>query len=306
MNETLTSAKKNVSSSNSFTFLIAKYLIPSEKLPYFYCWYAYFRWVDDIADTGNTELSERKLFLSTQIRLVHQLYSITGFNNTLKNEELFVYELIEFDKRSGSKLEGNISDMLSCIMFDIDRIGQVMNDVRLISFFNLEVLSYLNTFQLFCSNQRTFVVITDSPEGNAGKWVHILRDFLKDIEEGLLNVTIEDIEKYGLIINNAHSYVGSLGYRQWVSQKLEAIKKQFKIGKLQLTEHPSLKYKILVILLCFKYQLYAIEIKHQKYILQLSYKIRTISFLFNLPYLIYEIILTILKHLFNIKHRINE
>src|ERR1039458_4403342 len=87
-------AKNLISKSNSFTFTLAKAFIPSKKIKFFYCWYAYLRWVDDIADSNNTPLSERIAFISSQMDLIEKLYSESGSLNLSNEHEEFLFMLV--------------------------------------------------------------------------------------------------------------------------------------------------------------------------------------------------------------------
>lgn len=289
-------AKQNVSQSNSFTFYLAKFFIGSNKLQYFYYWYAYFRWVDDIADSNNQHLMERMTFINSQIELVDVMYSGIQANKINNDGEHFLYELINFDKLNGEKLKESINQMLLCIQNDISRIGNYSHYYQLDDFFNKEVLSYLNTFQFFCTTKKTFLTVKTSKEGNAGKWVHVLRDYIKDKNEKIFNLPIEDFNKYALNPSENFDYLKTKAFKNWVYDKLEDAKVKFKEGKIENRKHPSLKYKILVLILCFKYNLYLKEIEKYECELQYDYKISKTSMLISLPKLLIEVLIILWVH----------
>lgn len=283
-------AKDNVSGSNSFTFMLAKIIIPSKRINYFYCWYAYFRWVDNIADSNNIPLSERLLFINHQIDLIENIYIKNISIDLLEEEEKFLFFLISFDNENGKIIKEFIIQMLECIEFDIKRVGIYSEAKQLEYFFNLEVLSYLNTFQFFCSSKNKFSKIIKSNEGNAGKWVHVIRDFIKDINESIFNLPKEDIQKYELNPYNNTDFFKTIGFKKWVVDRLQIAKENFKCGKKEVKNHPSLKYKILVIILCAKYELYLNAIVNNNYSLLPNYEIKKSSMIKILPSVIFKII----------------
>lgn len=299
-NPVFEAAKINTSDSNSFTFSLAKVLIPSNKLPYFYCWYAYFRWVDDISDSHDVPLKKRLSFIEAQINLVERIY--LNFQSLTFNEmgECYLQELITFDKNSGEVIKIYIIQMLQCIQFDIKRVGEYSTFNQLITFFNKEVLSYLNTFQFFCSSSKTYLAIKTSPEGIAGKWAHILRDFVNDNNQKIYNLPHEDILKYDLYPFDNTDFLKDNCFKNWVKDRIEEAENKFTEGKLQIKNHPSLRFKILITMLCFKYQSYLNVIKTEKYILRDNYKITNASIVKTLPSLLLEVSCLSLIHVISL------
>lgn len=290
-------AKQNVSGSSSFTFTIAKIIISPKRIGYFYCWYAYFRWVDDFADSNNRPLFEKVQFINYQINLIEKSYSEGLSIDSFKEEELFLYHLMLFDNENGKTLKEFIIQMLRCIQFDIKRAGSYTESKELEYFFNLEVLSYLNTFHFFCGPTK-YYKIQNSKEGNAGKWVHIIRDFIKDIDDQIYNLPKDDILKYNLHSLEKKDLLNSIAFKEWIINKLQDAHKNFITGKQEVKAHPSLKYKILVIILCSKYELYLKAIKADNYNLKRDYKIKKLFALKTLPSILIQLTSISIQHIF--------
>ena len=290
-------AKRAVRLSNSFTSTLAKIFISRYKLPYFYCWYAYFRWVDDTADTYDISLQDKVLFISAQQKLVESFYSTESKKPLANIAESYLRELIIYDQGNGSCIKKFIFDMLSCIQFDIKRINTYTSKEYLENYFTKEVLSYLNTFQFFCTPPRKYLEIRQSKEGIAGKWIHILRDFRKDIEEKIFNLPKEDVVSYQIDITDVNSQITKENFKRWVMEKISGVSMAFREGKKRLIYHPSWKYKMIVLILCFKYQLYQKEISKAEFILKKDYVLSRLLIWRKLPLLCKEIVTFSFYHL---------
>ena len=81
---------------------------------------------------------------------------------------------------------------------------------------------------------------------------------------------------------------------------VEEAENKFTEGKLQIKNHPSLRFKILITMLCFKYQSYLNVIKTEKYILRDNYKITNASIVKTLPSLLLEVSCLSLIHVISL------
>jgi phytoene/squalene synthetase len=295
--EILNAAKQIVYNNNNFTFFLAKNFIPSIKLQYFYCWYAYFRWVDDIADSNNSPLSNRILFMESQIGLVENYYSNTLVKHNQELGELFLKELIAFDLKNGNLIKPFIIQMLQCIQFDISRVGKYSPKMQLEKYYKKEVLSYLNVFQFFCAPSDKYQLISISEEGIAGKLIHILRDFRSDYNETIFNLPLEDINEFGFNPYDNTEFIKTIAFKNWVKKVISDAEYKFNQGKRDLRNYPSLKYKVIVLILCLKYQLYMDEIKKDGFLLKSEYKINNLSIIISCPRLLLEVCVVFLMHI---------
>jgi hypothetical protein len=162
------------------------------------------------------------------------------------------------------------------------------------------VLSYLNTFQFFCCTEKKYLEIKNSQEGYAGKIIHILRDFIKDYEENIYNLTKEDITYYGINPYDNKDFFIEKQFIDWVRNKISEAEIKFKNGKEIIKKHPSLKYQILVLILCYKYQLYLASIKKDNYKLKREYKVDKLLIIKRIPLLLVEVIYFFVLHILKI------
>jgi len=279
-----------VSKSNSFTFVLARILIPSRKRSYFYCWYSYLRWVDDIADLGSSSHKEKSAFIAKQIQAIKEIYRNNTSHEFISRVTPQIVELIEYDLNNGNILEQYIINMLECIRFDVNRAGNgLTTSLRLNYYFKQEVLAYLNAFQYFACPIKYFFKVNESPEGLAGKITHILRDFIKDIEENIYNISIDDYESIALDRSNAEELIKSNPFIYWVKKKVSEAEANFRLGLNNLKDHPNLKYKILVVILCFKYKLYLNKIKKDHFNLRKVYELSKMEIIIRIPFLFIDL-----------------
>lgn len=107
-------------------------------------------------------------------------------------------------------------------------------------------------------------------EGAIGsEWSHILRDFRSDIMNNIVNISKEDMEKFGI---TSLSDTNSHNFRKWVKHKTSFAKSQFAIAKNDFCRHQhSLRHKIAFAVLCAKYEFYLERIAKDNYYLRKDY-----------------------------------
>lgn len=275
----LSLARKITGRRSYSTYLVGLLLVSSEIRPYFYVWYSYFRWVDDLADSHTSSVSERQLFINRQEKLVKYLYRYpTGRKYNLDGPEVFLAALIPFDKKRGSPLKKPILDLLACISFDINRVGAFPEQKQLSRYIELEVTSYLKTFRSFCCPEANLADFSRPWEGIAGKWVHILRDFLSDLKNGIINISREDRAEFHLNIVLQHAESTDPALKSWVAAKVRDCEIWFQQGKQNLLGYPELRYKIGIAFLCAKYEYYLKLIKRNDYQLKETYSFDSENF----------------------------
>jgi len=268
----LSSARKITGKRSYFTFLIGLFLISSKIRPYFYVWYSYFRWVDDLADSHMSTVSEKQLFINRQEKLIKYLYRYpSGRKYDLDGPEVFLTALIPFDKKRGSPLKKPILDLLSCISFDVNRVGIYPEQQQLSRYIELEVTSYLKTFRSFCCPEANLADFPRPWEGIAGKWTHIIRDLVPDLKNNIINISREDQDNIQIKIVGQHIESIDPALRTWVAAKVRDCEIWFQQGKQNLLSYPELRYKTGIAVLCAKYEYYLNIIEKNGYQLKESY-----------------------------------
>ena len=261
--------------SNWFTYLLARCLIRSSVRQSYFAWYAYFRTVDDVADSQTLSEDLRKDLILRQIQIVNTLYDTTDSAGiTMEDPGIaFLTQLVTFDRAIGQGLLRNqILDLLSCIDFDIERIGRISPSEDLSKHIERETTSYLATLHFFCCPS-TYGNAPISPyAGIAAKWTHIFRDFLPDTRQGIINIGVDEIEHYNIDIRIPHMIASGSSFRRWLMDKVRYAESYFTKGKQDLCRLRCLRYKLAVGLLCAKYERYIWNIKRDGYYLRERYE----------------------------------
>lgn len=276
----LSSARTLTRQQNYFTYLMGLVLIPSHIRPFYYSWYAYFRWVDDLADSSKLTLPEKKHFITYQIKLVKSFYQhSSGWKYAENSPEAFLATLVLFDKQRGSPLKTPILDLLACIFYDIGRMATYPDRQQLAWHIELEVTSYLKTFLSFCCPEANLEDFPRPYEGIAGKWAHILRDFISDLKSGVINLSEEERDKFQISISGKQIESKNSNLQKWAAAKVKECELFFQQGKQNLLVHQNLRYKLGIAILCAKYEYYVYLIKKNDYHLQEKYPFNWEQFL---------------------------
>lgn len=259
------SARAVVRRSSSFTYLLSL-LLPAGDRPYFWSWYAYLRWVDDIADNVTLSSETRCGFLTRQIQLVQDLYSGKRFN--LSKDEAPLSALVDYDTGRGKLLREPLSKMLGAMEFDIHRQGKLSGHVELHRTFDHEVANYLFTIGYFCRIPEIPTKVPGRAAANGAKIAHILRDVLCDCDEGTFNISREEIEAYGLALPTLKADIAGSAGRRWVAANVRLAERQLKDGFREASDVAGFRYPIIVAILVAKYQAYLDRFRAKDYLLE--------------------------------------
>lgn len=242
------------------TYWMARLFFEKSTKPYFYLWYAYLRWIDDIVDSADSKISkkEKLIFLEQQTNLAREIHDGV-VKSEIRNEELF---LISLD----SKLLKTIFEVLMYANYDTRRRGIMQTEKRLNYYLEIEAESYVKIINYFCGSDDFLI----GHHGSIGsEWSHILRDFRSDIETNIINISKEDMEKFR--ITNL-SNTNNPNFKKWVKYKISFAKSQFVIAKNDFYRYPhSLHHKIAFEVLCAKYEFYINRIVKDDYCLRKDY-----------------------------------
>lgn len=259
------SARAVVRRSSGFTYLLSL-LLPAGDRPFFWSWYAYLRWVDDIADNVTLSSEARCGFLTRQIQLVQDLYS--GKRLNLSKDEVPLSVLVDYDIPRGALLKEPLSRMLGAIGFDIQRQGKLSGHTELRRTFDHEVANYLFTIGYFCRIPEIPAKVPGRAAANGAKIAHILRDILCDCDEGTFNISREEIDAYGLTRSALRADMAKSAGRRWVAANVRLAERQLKDGFREASKVAGLRYPVIVAILVAKYQAYLDRFRADEYLLQ--------------------------------------
>jgi hypothetical protein len=270
--ELLALAGRQTRRSSPFTYRLSQLLFPAARRPYFHALSAYFRSVDNQADAPGAGADRKWAFLERQARLVESLYDPTAVAPPVEDEaEALLAVLIADDARRGARLKSLLLDMLACIRYDAGRSDGAPPQAELGHYIELEVSSYLRAMLAFCCPTAALDDFRAPYEGIAGKWSHVLRDFRADVEQGIINLSREDAARHGIRAERLRDEPDAAPLVGWVAERVLEAERDFARGKRNVQRNPCLRYKLLIGLLCAKYEAYLAIIRRDGFRLRATY-----------------------------------
>ncbi|WP_186294531.1 squalene/phytoene synthase family protein [Bradyrhizobium guangdongense] len=259
------SAQAAIRRSSHFTYLLSL-LLPAADRPYFWAWYVYVRWLDDIADDVSLASATRYDFLTRQIQLVHDLYS--GRRVNLSKDEAPLDALVAYDIGRDALLKDSLSMMLSAMQFDVQRHGTISEYQELRRNFDYEVSNCLLAIGYFCRIPGLPAKIPGRAAANGAKVAHVLRDFLRDCDEGIYNISREELDAYGMALPTLTADIATPTGRRWVASNVRLAERHLMSGLQEASTTPGLRYPLIVAILVAKYQAYLDRFRANDYVMQ--------------------------------------
>ena len=247
-----------------------RFLVDRDLVDDSYRAYAYFRWVDDVVDDLSNSPAERLAFIKRQRRLIDGLYN--GHRpEILQNEESMIVDLISNDSGENSRLRSYIENFLEIIEFDADRKGRLVTDAELRIYSDRLALAVTDAIQYFIRNSHPY---PDDEHrisaARAAHVVHMLRDMRKDLPNGYSNIPREYVERSGIELSD----VESPAFLDWVRDRIEAAKEDFRLGKRYIDSLDVLRVKIAAHWYCARFERVLRRIEADEYRLRLDYSSR--------------------------------
>ena len=248
--DTQTMAQSITRTGSKQTYFTAQLLVDKDLVNDFYKAYAYFRWVDDFIDIESQSKDERISFVKRQRFLLDSFYNHELPDN-LVPEEMIVADLIGNDNGDTSGLSSFITNMFAIIEFDAYRRGRVINRSELTWYTDSLSQSVTDGLQYFIGNGSPY------PGGEnqylaaaAAHIAHLLRDTIRDLEDGFINIPQEYLAEHGISPEDVHSPP----YLAWVQNRVKQAKEYFREGKLYLDSLDVLRCKIMGYWYCARFE----------------------------------------------------
>jgi phytoene/squalene synthetase len=261
----LLSVRRLVRRSSPFTYFIS-WLMPKRNRRFFWAWYAYIRWVDDFVDESQAPQSERVAFVGRQLKLVRELYERRAPH--LREEEALLSALVSFDLSRGAVLRRPLVSLLRSIRFDGRRRGGPTDHVALHHNHRREVVSWLSTIAYFCDVPITMLHPPGAEAAVGAKIAHVVRDFLADCDQGLFNVSLQELAAYGLDPGNMRNSSATLPMRRWVAANVRIAEHHLRLGLRNVVACPIFRYRLIVAILIAKYRTYLDEFRARRFLLR--------------------------------------
>lgn len=246
-------------------WVIANHLIPRKRVKYLFLCYAYLRWVDNIIDDKHTTASDKNKFIREQIDLLNGLANKKE-KNLSRNEEAYLHYFISFAIQNDEKFLINmLSNMLTTMKMDAERLENdgMFKDEELEKYISLSTGAMFGLVYSFMFPKQIF-----NNKGEIGKMLWYsgtFRDFQKDLDCGLVNVSREDLNKFSLgknnLLNDEHLHI-------WLQEKALSVLELLE-AEVDILRKQPLRFRLFW---CLAYPIYLhkiIRIKNYDY--SLSY-----------------------------------
>jgi phytoene/squalene synthetase len=260
-------ARSIVRDRSKQTYFTARLLVDRDLEEDFYRGYAYFRWVDDVVDLTAQSLRERLSFIERQGRLIDALYQGERPGD-LSVEEEMVADLVCHDRGEDSGLQSFIRKFLAVIEFDAHRRGRPIREQELDWYSSHLGQSVTDGIQYFIRNGYQYPAADNRYlAATAAHVVHMLRDLVRDVAEGFINIPAEYLEANSLQADD----FGSSAFRAWVRQRVELARRCFREGKKYLDRLEVLRCKIAGHWYCTRFEVVLDAIERDGYVLRSEY-----------------------------------
>lgn len=249
------------------TYLTIRWLVDRDRVAYAFCAYAYFRWVDDYLDRPASSFAERQAFLRRQWDLItaHD----EGFTPSPVNpEEGLLVALLQSEPNPESGLHLYIRHMMAVMEFDAERRGRVISQVELERYTHGLAVAVTEALHYFighhcpppCGEMRYRAA-------SAAHIVHMLRDAYEDTALGYYNVPHEVIETG----NITPQKINSAPYREWVRNRVEQARKDFRQGRAYLARILNLRCRLAGYAYIARFESVLRTIERENYVLRPVY-----------------------------------
>jgi len=222
------------------TYYTIRFLVDRDRVNDAYRAYAYFRWVDDQLDCGSGLPEEKKLFLHRQQDLLEACFHRKPPAALLPEEQMLA-DLVQHDQENESGLQIYLRNMMAVMAFDEERCGRVISRDELGHYSYL--LSKAVTEAMFY-----FIGHQDPPPEDKNRYqavigahvVHMLRDLVKDIDVGYVNIPAEDLNAKSPFTVNVNSDI----FRKWVYERVQLAYRNLQSGKEYIAQVANLRCRL--------------------------------------------------------------
>lgn len=212
-------------SASRQTYYTIRFLADRERVADAYRAYAYFRWVDDVIDTGT---DGALAFARRQKSLLEACYR--GESPEIQHpEEWMLVDMVRGDTEKNSGLQAYLRNMMAVMLFDAARRGQTVSQAELDGYSHKLAVAVTEALYHFIGH--------DDPSPNhsarylavtAAHIVHMLRDTVEDVEAGYFNIPQEVLQARGI----SPQEIGSKAYRKWVCERIRLARSYFDLSQV--------------------------------------------------------------------------
>lgn len=189
--------------------------------------YGYFRWVDDVIDSGTSSQAEKIAFAGRQQSLLNASYNGEKPTGVCVEEQMLV-DLVANNKEKNSGLHLYLQNMMDVMLFDANRRDKLISQV--------ELFEYSRKLSVAVTEALYYFIGHDDPSPchearylsvTAAHLTHMLRDAVEDTENGYFNIPREYLSLRGISPQD----VTSSAYREWVCGRVQIAQEYFRLGR---------------------------------------------------------------------------
>ncbi|HET9907770.1 MAG TPA: squalene/phytoene synthase family protein [Anaerolineales bacterium] len=247
-----------------------RFLADRERADDAYRAYGYFRWVDDIVDSGFDSNSERSAFLERQKVLLDGCYRGERMQAATAEENMLI-QLVQHDHEKCSGLQVYLRNMMKVMQFDAGRRGRLISQVELDRY----------THQLSCAVTEAmhyFIGHDDFAPHTQSRYlavagahiVHMLRDAYEDLQMGYYNIPREVLESGQIRPQD----IQSRAYRAWVQSRIQLARMYFRAGKRQIAQIENMRCRLAGYAYVARFEWVLNTIEREAYVLRPDYSDR--------------------------------
>ena len=275
-------ASKITRQASKQTYLIFRLLADRDRVQDANRAYAYFRWVDDILDSpsdgpvlSGTQPSqmapgsqEKNIeFVKRQRGLLEDLYRGVLPLDLSPPEELLV-DLVQGDPNRESGLYLYLDNMMKVMEIDAERRGREITGRELDDYTTALAVSVTEVLHYFIGHDQPEPLTEDRYLAvKAAHIAHLLRDALKDSQDGYYNIPREYLEEHGITPFD----VRSEAYRSWVCSRVDLAREYFRTGQSYISRGGNFRRRLTGLAYTARFEWVLQIIEREKYCLREQY-----------------------------------
>ncbi|MBI2757554.1 MAG: squalene/phytoene synthase family protein [Chloroflexi bacterium] len=249
------------------TYYTIRFLADRERIAEAYRAYAYFRWVDDVLDTGAGSGFERSVFINRQMSLLDGCYRGESAPDPAIEEQMLI-ELIRSDMERNSGLQFYLRNMMAVMVFDAKRRGRLISQNELNEYTRLLASAVTEAMHYFIGHgcysphdDARYLAVT------AAHITHMLRDTFDDTQAGYYNIPREVLDANHINPQDVQSDV----YRAWVQSRVQLARTYFTAGRGYLNRVENLRCRLAGFAYTARFECVLDLIEREEYFLRAAY-----------------------------------
>lgn len=254
-------------SASKQTYYTIRYFVDRELRNAAYLAYAYFRWVDDILDSEESDQERIKAFITRQKQLLEALYGGEPFPIKCQEEKMLV-DLLHSNLDDHSGLLSYLKNMMAILEFDATRRGKLITQNELDVYSQRLAIAVTDAMYYFIGhndplpevNSRYFAVV-------AAHITHMLRDYQDDVALGYFNIPRE----YLLLHKIPPDDPSGSASREWICNRVKLARFYFMEGRKALSKTRNIRCRFIGFAYIARFEWMLDVIERENYCLRADY-----------------------------------